>query len=86
MKTPAVILLVLIAMIAAACGDSTVKTGNSNGQIKTAITPIADSEMAIIELEKADVYGSINSNFIPISLRKPSLDSKSLRKKDFTMV
>lgn len=69
MKTPAVILLVLISMIAAGCGDSTVKTGNSNGQIKTAIAPVADSEMAVIELEKADVYGSIKlelySNIAP---------------------
>ncbi len=59
MKTLALILLIFIAMIAAGCGDSTVKTGNSNGEIKTAVTPVADSEMAVIELEKPDVYGSI---------------------------
>lgn len=59
MKTPALILLILISMIVAGCGDSTVKTGNSNGQIKTGVTPVADSEMAVIELEKPEVYGTI---------------------------
>jgi peptidylprolyl isomerase len=69
MKTPAVILLILIAMIAAACGDSTVKTGNSNGQIKAGVTPVADTEMAVIEMENPGAYGSIKielySNIAP---------------------
>lgn len=68
MKTPALTLLILIAMIVAGCGGSTVTTGNSNGQIKTGVTPVADSEMAVIEMEKP-VYGTIKvelySNIAP---------------------
>jgi len=48
MKT--LFLFVLISLTVAGCGGSSSNTGNSNGQVKTGVTPVADSEMAVIEL------------------------------------
>lgn len=69
MKLSTLILLIAIVLTAAGCGNAPVNTGNSNGQIKTAVTPVADSEMAVIEMEKSEVYGTIKlelySNIAP---------------------
>jgi peptidylprolyl isomerase len=74
MKTPALILLILTAMIVAGCGGSSSNTANSNGQIKTGVTPVADSEMAVIEMENAEAYGSIKielySNIAPKAVER----------------
>lgn len=67
MKT--IFLFVLISLTVTGCGGSSSNTGNSNGQIKTGVTPVADSEMGVIELEKLEVYGTIKlelySNIAP---------------------
>ena len=51
------------------CGNSPSTGSNSNGAIKTGVAPIADAEVAIIEMEKPDAYGTIKlelySNIAP---------------------
>ncbi len=60
--------LIVIALVFAACTtDSGVS--NSNGSVKEGVKPVADAEVAVIELENAESYGSITvelySNIAP---------------------
>jgi peptidylprolyl isomerase len=60
MKRLISLFLIPAAFFVASCGSSS--TGNSaNGapQVKTGVTPVADNEIAVIEMEKPDVYGTI---------------------------
>lgn len=62
-------LLFACATVIAGCGGSPKTGSNSNSAIKTGVTPIADAEIAIIEMEKSDAYGTIKlelySNIAP---------------------
>ncbi|MEP7148754.1 MAG: peptidylprolyl isomerase [Acidobacteriota bacterium] len=63
------ILLVLISLVAA-CGptSNTSRTG-ANAEVRKGVTPVADSEIAVIEMENAGAYGTIKielySNIAP---------------------
>ncbi len=63
------ILLVLISLVAA-CGPSSNTARNGmNAEVKKGVTPVADDEIAVIEMEKAGAYGTIKielySNIAP---------------------
>ena len=67
-----VVLLVMLASITAlSCGDN--KTGNAktgaNAEVRKGVTPVADPEIAVIEMENASAYGTIKielySNIAP---------------------
>ncbi len=57
-------------VFAAACGSSSTSTGNSaNGEVKKGVAPVADNEIAVIEMENAAAFGTIKielySNIAP---------------------
>jgi cyclophilin family peptidyl-prolyl cis-trans isomerase len=65
------IFLCLVALVAA-CGSGTTSNkagGNSNAEVKKGVAPIADKEIAVIELENSAAYGTITielySNIAP---------------------
>lgn len=68
MKTT--ILLALLALVAA-CGTTPSNTSRNSGnaEVKKGVTPVADSEVAVIEMENAAAYGTIKielySNIAP---------------------
>lgn len=62
--------LLAIVIFASACGtNSNTTRSSSNGEIKKGIAPIADNEVAVIEMENASAYGTIKielySNIAP---------------------
>ena len=64
-------ILILIAAVLCACGSTsnTARSGaNSNAEVKKGVTPVADSEVAVIEME-TPAYGTITlelySNIAP---------------------
>jgi peptidylprolyl isomerase len=62
--------LLAIAIFASACGtNSNTTRSSSNGEIKKGVAPIADNEVAVIEMENASAYGTIKielySNIAP---------------------
>lgn len=64
------ILFVLISLFVAACGtNSNTARNSSNAAVKTGVTPVADNEIAVIEMENAAAYGTIKielySNIAP---------------------
>lgn len=71
MRTPIYTFLLLASLLALACGDSpSTKPGNSNSaDIKKGVQPIADAEVAVIEMENEAAYGKITmelySNIAP---------------------
>jgi hypothetical protein len=55
------IFLCLVALVAA-CNPGTTSNkagGNSNAEVKKGVAPIADKEIAVIELENSAAYGTI---------------------------
>ncbi len=63
------ILLVLISLVAA-CGTTSNSTRNSsNAEVKKGVSPVADTEIAVIEMENAAAFGTIKielySNIAP---------------------
>ncbi len=63
------ILLVLVSLVAA-CGPTSNTTRNgANAEVKKGVTPVADSEIAVIEMENGAAYGTIKielySNIAP---------------------
>jgi cyclophilin family peptidyl-prolyl cis-trans isomerase len=61
------IFLFLVALVAA-CGSGTNSNkagGNSNAEVKKGVAPIADKEIAVIELENSAAYGTIKIELYP---------------------
>jgi cyclophilin family peptidyl-prolyl cis-trans isomerase len=66
------LLLVLLTAAALSCGSDKVGRGNSqnsNAEVKKGVKPVADNEIAVIELENSAAYGTIKvelySNIAP---------------------
>ena len=62
--------LLAIIVFAYGCGsDSNTARSSSNGEIKKGVAPVADNEVAVIEMENASAYGTIKielySNIAP---------------------
>ena len=75
--------LVLIAVFLAACATENTTTGNSNASIKEGVEPVADAEIAVIELENSESYGSITIELYPNIAPKMVARFKELAKKGF---
>lgn len=70
MKRLLFVFAIAVTAFAAACGSGTPSTGNSaNGEVKKGVTPVADNEIAVIEMENAAAFGTIKvelySNIAP---------------------
>lgn len=82
MRTFLLISLVFMAMAFTACSDSGTAT-RSAGEIKKGVAPVADNEVAIIEMENAGAYGTIKielySNIAPQAVER----FKTLAKEGF---
>ena len=67
MKLIAFVLLSVVTFTA--CGGATSNSANKTAEIKKGVQPVADSEVAVIELENAAAYGTIKielySNIAP---------------------
>jgi peptidylprolyl isomerase len=70
MKRTAIAFIVIVSAFAPSCGDNkptSVKSGNT--EVKKGVAPVADSEIAIIEMENSSAYGTIKlelySNIAP---------------------
>lgn len=62
--------LLAVVLFASACGsNSNTARSSSNGEIKKGVAPIADDEVAVIEMENASAFGTIKielySNIAP---------------------
>ena len=68
MKKIIIFLLLLALSIFAACGDKK-QAKNAAAPVKTGVVPVADSEIAVIEMENSAAYGTIKlelySNIAP---------------------
>lgn len=60
---------ILAALALTACGGATSNSSNKTAEIKKGVQPVADKEIAVIELENAAAYGTIKielySNIAP---------------------
>ena len=71
MKKIHILLLTLALGLSLSCGGSSNKTANGKGApvVKTGVAPVADPEIAVIEMENAAAYGTIKvelySNIAP---------------------
>jgi cyclophilin family peptidyl-prolyl cis-trans isomerase len=70
MKKISLFLLITTALFAFACSDSKPKTTKSGTpEVKKGVTPVADPEIAVIEMENGSAYGTIKielySNIAP---------------------
>jgi cyclophilin family peptidyl-prolyl cis-trans isomerase len=70
MKKISLFLLITTALFAFACSDSKPKTAKSGTpEVKKGVTPVADPEIAVIEMENGSAYGTIKielySNIAP---------------------
>lgn len=69
MRSFAALFLLIGSGLLAGCGNSPSTGSNTNSAIKIGVTPIADAEIAIIEMEKPEAYGTIKlelySNIAP---------------------
>ena len=65
----ATILLLFISLVAACGTNSNSSRNSSNAEVKKGVTPIADNEIAVIEMENGAAYGTIKlelySNIAP---------------------
>ncbi|HRI03004.1 MAG TPA: peptidylprolyl isomerase [Pyrinomonadaceae bacterium] len=71
MKYILVLLITLSSFVALSCGDkkaANTKSG-ANAEVKKGVTPVADAEIAVIEMENSAAYGTIKielySNIAP---------------------
>ena len=65
-----VLIVALVSVVAfAACGGTASNTTNKTSEIKKGVQPVADNEVAVIELENSAAYGTIKielySNIAP---------------------
>lgn len=81
-------LLFLFSMaLVSSCSSSgsNTKTANTkpaaNADFKKGVAPVADPEIAVIEMENGSAYGTIKLELIPTSLRFRLLDLRNLQKK-----
>ncbi len=69
MRVFVIVFSLCLVIFAAACGGSGSTNSNANAVVKTGVTPIADSEIAVIEMENAAAFGTIKmelySNIAP---------------------
>lgn len=71
MKKLAIILSIFTLGVAAACGgkQAVTNTKNAKPEVKTGVAPVADNEIAVIEMENSAAYGAIKlelySNIAP---------------------
>ncbi len=70
MKTSTVLFLISVLILTLSCGDKKASKNNSNTpDVKKGVTPVADNEIAVIEMENAAAYGTIKmelySNIAP---------------------
>ncbi len=61
--------LIVVASMLAGCGQQTATNSNAAPEVKKGVKPIADDEVAVIEMENAGAYGTITielySNIAP---------------------
>ena len=73
MKYSAILFVILASLTALSCGDkktaNSKANGNANAEIKKGVAPVADPEIAVIEMENSAAYGTIKlelySNIAP---------------------
>lgn len=69
MKTFISSLLIVCALFVVACSDTKKKSSSSKPEVKTGVAPVADPEIAVIEMENGGAYGTIKielySNIAP---------------------
>jgi cyclophilin family peptidyl-prolyl cis-trans isomerase len=68
MKTLSLMLITLAVAISLSCGGSTNKAANSKNatpEVKKGITPVADADVAVIEMENSAAYGKIVIELYP---------------------
>ena len=70
MKISVVILTIVLVSLGLSCSDAkTAKNGTSNSAVKKGVAPVADSEVAVIEMENSAAYGTVTielySNIAP---------------------
>lgn len=60
MRKTVIILVVIISAFALSCnGNKASNSKNSNAEVKKGVVPIADAEVAVIEMENSAAYGTI---------------------------
>jgi peptidylprolyl isomerase len=57
MKKFTLIALIILGLFAVSCGDK--KAANTKGAVKKDVVPVADAEVAVIEMENSAAYGKI---------------------------
>jgi cyclophilin family peptidyl-prolyl cis-trans isomerase len=69
MKTKILVIVVFSFLLLTACGGKATTGKNSASEIKKGVTPVADNEIAVIEMENAAAFGTIKielySNIAP---------------------
>jgi cyclophilin family peptidyl-prolyl cis-trans isomerase len=76
MKSILITSLIVLVAFAGACTNSTTSPANSKsgGEIKKGVAPIADAEIAVIEMENSAAYGTIKielySNIAPKAVER----------------
>ncbi len=66
MKNISIFLVLIGLLIGAACDSSSNSNSRSNSsEVKKGITPVADQEIAVIEMENAGAYGTIKLELYP---------------------
>src|SRR5215204_1198513 len=79
-------LMLAVALFAAACSPSsnTARNGaSSNAEIKKGVSPVADSEVAVIEMENAGAYGTVKMELYSNIAPKAVARFKELAKEGF---
>ncbi len=71
MKTTVIFIFLLSLALMASCGENKTSNAksNANAEVKKGVVPVADAEVAVIEMENASAYGTIKlelySNLAP---------------------
>ena len=79
-------ILVLSIFLVAGCGPSSNSNsarGGANAEVKKGVTPIADNEVAVIEMENGGAYGSIKIELYSNIAPKAVAQFKALAKEGF---
>ena len=74
MKSIVALSLFFVCLFVACGGDSTTSNSNALPEVKRGVVPIADNEIAVIEMENASAYGTIKielySNIAPKAVER----------------
>lgn len=69
MKLTTIVIAIIFSVFLAACGDKTSVSKSGTPDVKKGVEPVADSEIAVIEMENSGAYGTIKielySNIAP---------------------